>query len=428
MLLVLVARYRDLDLEAAARLHSVSSPMAQQLLAGSSAVSGAVVLSTCTRFEIYCEISPGADVATARTDTLSTLSDYAGLPVWQLSSLFEHSYGPSVTEHLFAVGTGLDSVVVGEREISGQVRRALAEAQASGTASGRLVRLFQAASRESKHVRARTTISSASRSIASVALDLAAAGSAHGTLSELSVVLFGTGSYAGCITELLKSKQCPAISVFSRSGRAEEFVTARGGTALTSTVLPEAIAGADILIGCSGSGTRIGASTLALWRRSATHPLIVVDLAPSHDFDPRVGTLPGVELITLESVHLAALQADAEALSNAHALVRQAAQRFEQEEEIRVIDTAIVALRRHVQQVLDAEMDGVRNQHGCAATAVEVNLALRRIVRRLLHVPTVRARELALAGRPNDYTAALDALFGITVQLTDTQQPAGETF
>ncbi|WP_427130440.1 glutamyl-tRNA reductase [Pseudarthrobacter sp. S9] len=427
VLLVLVAKYRDLDIESAARLHSVSSQLAPHLLASSSAVSGSVVLSTCNRFERYCEVPSAGDVDTACSDALDSVCLITGLPVPQLASLFELAQGASATEHLFAVAAGLDSVVVGEREVAGQVRRALAEAQASGTASGRLIRLFQAASRAGKDVGAQTPLSSASRSIASVALELAADGSGHPSLADVSVVLVGTGAYAACVAEMLRSRRCATTSVFSQSGRADTFVAARGGTALTVRELPAAIARADIIIGCSGTGTRISAAQLLCWRENAAHPLTVIDLAPSHDFDPQVADLPGVHLITLESVRLAAPPADAEALRLAGALVRQAARRFEEQEAGRVVDTAIVALRRHIHQILDAEMERVTKQHGCGAPSEDVNLALRRIVRRLLHIPTVRARELAAAGRQDDYAAALEALFGLSIQLVSARKPGIET-
>ncbi|MGO4803671.1 glutamyl-tRNA reductase [Arthrobacter sp. 2MCAF15] len=416
VLLVLIAKYRDLDIESAARLHAVSPELGQHLLAGSSAVSGAVVLSTCSRFEIYCEVASGDLVAAACSEALGTVRLCASLPAARLACLFEHFTGASAAEHLFAVAAGLDSVVVGERQVAGQVRRALAEAQAAGTAGGLLVRLFQEASRTGRAVGARAALGSASRSIASVALDLATAGGAQPSLADASVVLFGTGSYAACVAEILRSKRCPTISVFSQSGRAEAFVASRGGTPLTDRELPAAVARAEIIIGCSGTEKRIRAAQLADWRDGTAHPLTVIDLAPSHDFDPGVADLPGVELITLDSVGSAAPPADAEALRLARAMVRQAAHRFEKREELRAADAAIVALRRHVHQVLEAEMERALRQHGSAAQAEDVNLAMRRMVRRLLHLPTVRARELAADGRQHDYAAALEALFGLSVQ------------
>ena len=426
VLLVLVAKYRDLDIESATRLQAVSSELGQNLLASSSAVSGSVVVSTCSRLEIYCEVASREHIDAVCSEALGSVRLCTRLPVAQLASLFEHSSGASAAEHLFGVAAGLDSVVVGERQVAGQVRRALAAAQAAGTASGLLVRLFQEASRTGKEVGARTALSSASRSIAYVALELAAAGAAHPSLADASVVLFGTGSYAVCVAEILRNSRCPAISVFSQSGRAEAFVASRGGTALTARELPAAVARADIIIGCSGTETRIGAAQLAGWRDVTGRTLIVIDLAPSHDFDPRVADLPGVELITLDSVRFAAPPADAEALRLAGALVRQAALRFEKQEGLRVVDAAIVALRGHVHQVLEAEMARVMEEHGCGAQAEDVNLAMRRIVRRLLHIPTVRARELASDGRQHEYAAALEALFGLSIQLTGARNPGAD--
>ena len=427
VLLVLVAKYRDLDPESAAALHRASAGLAQHLVSGSvsgpvsdlvsdeSRISASVVLSTCNRFEIYCELPSLAGLDAARAAILESVRFTAGLPMIRLSGLFEEVRGAAAVEHLFAVAAGLDSVVVGEREVAGQVRRALAAAQAAGTASGRLGRLFQAASRTAKDVGAQTTLSSAGRSIASVALDLAAAGPERAGTAGTSAVLFGTGAYAGCVAALLRSRNCSDISVFSHSGRADAFVAARGGSALSARQLPAAVARADLVIGCSGSGASIDAATLARWRKDAARPLTVIDLAPSHDFDPHVAGLPGVDLITLESIHRAAPPADAEALRRARALVRQAARHFEEQDALRAVDTAVVALREHLHQLLVSEMDRVGKQHGRGASAEDVHLALRHLIRRLLHTPTVRARELAALGRQDDYTAALEALFGLSV-------------
>lgn len=424
VLLVLMAKYRDLEPESAAALHAAATGLAPQLLANlvpdGPPVTASVVLSTCNRFEIYCEVPSGSGLAAARTDVLESVHVWSGLPMIRLAGLFEELRGTAAVEHLFAVAAGLDSVVVGEREVAGQVRRALSDAQAAGTTSGRLGRLFQAASRTAKNVGAQTALSSTSRSIASVALDLAAAGGpGDGTkqsgIAGASAVLFGTGAYAACVAELLRNRKCSDISVFSHSGRAETFVAARGGTALSAGQLPAAVAGADLVIGCSGSGARLDAAALTRWREGAARPLTIIDLAPSHDFDPRVGGLPGVELITLESVHRAAPPADAAALRRARALVRRAVRHFEEEESGRAVDTAVVALREHLHQVLHSEMERVSKQHGRSASADDVNLALRHLIRRLLHTPTVRGRELAALGRQDDYAAALDALFGLSI-------------
>lgn len=405
-----------MDLETVARLSTGAPQVPSVALAEDQAVAGAVVLATCNRFEIYAEAPSVEDVEAARSAIISTISEYSGISEQAVSSSFETHTGQDVAEHLFAVGAGLDSAVIGEREIAGQVRRALIESQASGSASGGLVRLFQAASKTAKDVGARTALGSRGRSIVSVALELASDISGEAEWTGRKLVIFGTGAYAGATMAALKDRGCTDISVFSSSGRAEAFVATRGGTALTADDLPGAMQRADVIIGCSGSDARIDAADISRLREGTDRSLIVIDLALSHDFDPEVGTLDGVELITLESVRAAAPEEQADALEQASDLVRSAARSFEEQQTTRAMNAAIVALRQHTQTVLDAEMERVRAQHGCTAAAEEVEFALRRMVRQLLHVPTVRARELAAEGRQDEYTAALEVLYGIDVE------------
>ncbi len=411
-----MATHADIDLETVAQLSNGSSGIAASTLIESPAVAGAVVLATCNRFEIYGEAPNAADVEAARAALVARISEASGLAEPLVSRSFNTRTGPEVTQHLFAVSAGLDSAVVGEREIAGQVRRALITAQHDGTASAGLVRLFQAASKTAKDVGAQTALGSRGLSIVSVALDLATDLSESPDWSAKKVVLFGTGAYAGATMALLRERGCTDISVYSSSGRAEGFVATRGGTALDVESLRPAVAAADVMIGCSGSDTRVEADELAQVRADSAQPLIAIDLALTHDFDPAVGELDGVELLTLESVRLAAPQEQAESLTQASGIVNGAAKAFEQEREARSVDSAIVALRRHTMNVLDAEMEKVRARHGCTAAAEEVEFALRRMVKQLLHVPTVRARELAANGQQDDYVAALEALYGITVE------------
>ncbi|MDQ0673541.1 MULTISPECIES: glutamyl-tRNA reductase [Micrococcaceae] len=416
VLFSLVASHADIDLETVAQLSNGASGIATSALSESPAVTGAVVLATCNRYEIYGEAPHPDDVEAARAALVAQISEASGLGEPLVSRSFSTRTGPEVTQHLFAVSAGLDSAVVGEREIAGQVRRALITAQHEGTASSGLVRLFQAASKTAKDVGAQTALGSRGLSIVSVALDLATDLSENADWSTKKVVVFGTGAYAGATMALLRERGCTDISVFSSSGRAEGFVATRGGSALDADSLRPAVAAADVMIGCSGSDTRVEADELALVRADSPQPLIAIDLALTHDFDPGVGELDGVELLTLESVRLAAPQEQAESLSQASGIVSGAATAFEQEREARSVDSAIVALRRHTMNVLDAEMEKVRARHGCTAAAEEVEFALRRMVKQLLHVPTVRARELAANGQQDEYVAALEALYGITVE------------
>ena len=412
----LVATHADTDLETVAQLSNGASAVASAATQ-SGALSGAVVLATCNRYEIYAEAPTPADVDAARSALVAEISARSGLPEDRVSSSFSLNHGRDVTRHLFAVSSGLDSAVVGEREIAGQVRRALISAQQTGTASPSLVRLFQTASKTAKDVGAQTALGSRGLSIVSVALDLAEDVAVDPSWTSKKAVLFGTGAYAGATMALLRERGCANVAVYSSSGRAEEFAAARGAVALTAEQLPGAIAEADVLIGCSGSDSAMEAVELAAIREESPQPLIVIDLALTHDFDPAVGTLDGVELITLESVRLAAPQEQSESLAQASAIVSAATEDFESQRQARQADAAIVALRRHTMAVLDAEIEKVRARHGCTAASEEVEFAMRRMVKQLLHTPTVRARQLAAEGREDEYLAALEALYGISVAL-----------
>jgi glutamyl-tRNA reductase len=415
-LLSLVATHSDVDLETIARLSAGSSEVGTSVIDDGHPISGAVVLSTCNRYEIYCELPAEGDADVARKALVEQISRNSGIDPHLVERSFAVNTGVDVSRHLFSVGSGLDSAVVGEREIAGQVRRALIEAQEAGTASGGLTRLFQTASKTAKDVGSRTGLGQQGLSIVTVALELAADLSGGTDWSSTNVVIIGTGAYAGATMSLLREYGCGNVSVFSASGRAESFVATRGGTALNRNSLPAALAEADVVIGCSGGSNRIDADDLERVRTVPAKPLIMIDLALTHDFDPSVGDLDGVELITLESVRLAAPQEQADSLVNAHRIVAAAAQSFESQQKSRTVDAAIVALRKHTHNVLDVELERVRSQHGCTAAAEEVEFALRRMVKQLLHIPTVRGRQLAADGEQDTYIAALEALYGIAVE------------
>ena len=240
-----MATHADIDLETVAQLSTGASELATSALAGSPAVAGAIVLATCNRFEIYGEAPRQDDVEDARLALIAQLSGSTGLDDQLVARSFSTRTGADVTRHLFSVSSGLDSAVVGEREIAGQVRRALITAQHEGTASAGLVRLFQAASKTAKDVGAQTALGARGLSVVSVALDLATELSEVPDWSTKKVVVFGTGAYAGATMSLLRERGCTDVSVYSSSGRAAGFVATRGGTALDGDSLPAAVAAAD---------------------------------------------------------------------------------------------------------------------------------------------------------------------------------------
>ncbi|WP_144793136.1 glutamyl-tRNA reductase [Kocuria palustris] len=418
VLFSLVASHRNVDLSTVARLADGAAGAPGELTSAGG-LTGSVSLSTCNRLEIYGELADDAGperIESARQGLAQLLSERSGVPAEDILRSAQLHVDEDAARHLFTVVSGLESAVVGEREITGQVRRALIDAQRSGTASGGLVRLFEEAARTAREVGTSTSLGERGRSIVSVALDLAD-DVTDGRWPERRALVFGTGAYAGATMAALRDRGCADIEVHSASGRAEAFTANRGGTPVPADDLRGALERADVVIGCSGGSEPLSAEQLP------EGPLTVIDLALSRDFDPSVADLPGVELITLESVKLAAPEETTESVEAARGIVDAAARRFREQRSERDMDAAIVALRKHTMSVLESEMEKVRRQHGCTAAAEEVEFAMRRMVRSLLHEPTVRARRMAKEGRAEDYLTGLEALFGLSVDLPEHRAP-----
>lgn len=426
----LIASHKDVDLDTVARLSAGAASVLSALPA--SGAGGAVVLATCNRVEVYADADDG-DVSRTHNTLVKAIAAETDLPYATVDGTFRLLGADATVRHLFEVASGLDSAVVGEREIAGQVRRALVEAREAGTATGPLVRLFEGATRTAKDVGSQTALGATGRSVVTVALDLAeelrgvdTEETAEDFWAEANVLLIGTGSYAGTALAQLADRGASAVAVHSASGRAEQFVADRGGwaMALGGEHIAGALAEADVVIGCSGSGRQVSPEQLVALREDASHPVTLLDLALTRDFDPAVADLDQVDLITLEDVRLAAPEQAASAVAEARTLVEGALRDFNDSQRGRTADGAIRALREHTLAALDTELERVRRRHGCTAPAEEIEFALRHMVRQLLHTPTVRARRMAAEGRLDEYERALEALYDIEVPASDPAKDA----
>lgn len=424
----LVAAHTWLDLETVARLASGASEVSDAV--SSDAVSGVVTLSTCNRVELYAETG-GASVEQAANKILRSISEATDLPFDDVAEAFKLYRNDAAVRHLFEVGSGLKSAVVGEREIAGQVRRALSEAREAGHTTGTLTKLFETATRTAKDIGAQTALGSTGRSIVSVALDLATelrAGTsivgAQRFWQDANILLVGTGAYAGTTLAQLEARGARNVAVHSSSGRAQQFVDDRGGwaMALGGSEVAGAFAEADVLIGVSGGERTVSATQLERLREGASHRLTVLDLALTHDFDPAIGDLSAVDLITLESVKMAAPTEQQASISQAQQLVDQAVDEYLTDKRERTAADAIVTLRGHTMAVMEEEMARVQERHGCTAAAEEVQLAMRRMIRQILHEPTIRARQAAANGTLAEYEAALQTVFGLDVAEATAQR------
>lgn len=406
MLLCLTANHHNASFDVLEKLSIGSATAAATLVTGNAGIAGAVVLATCNRFEAYLDLDDSADAAGEATATvIEAIGEASQIEADALLGSVAIITGQRAVEHLFAVSAGLDSVIVGEDEISGQVRRALERARAEGTTSSRLELLFQNASHTSRDVKTQTAIGTAGRSLVRLALELAASRIAD--WSTQNVLVVGTGQYAGTTVAALRDRGARNITVFSPSGRGAAFAL-RHSLELADS-LATAFDDADLVLTCTSSDTPVLTPETASGSLADRYRL-VIDLGLPRNVDPHVALLRGVELLDLETVRVHAPLEELTAADDARALVGRAAAEFSALEAEQEVAPAIVAFRNHILSLLDEEISRARAR-GDADGSVEA--ALRHLTGVLLHTPSLRARTLAREGRGEEFVTGLDALYGI---------------
>ncbi|WP_165068224.1 glutamyl-tRNA reductase [Marisediminicola senii] len=409
MLLCLTANHRNASFDLLEKLSIGAPRAASALVEGSDFVSGAVVVATCNRFEAYLDIDEPLTAASAVAveATVDAMSSASGVTADALRESVTVLTGDDVVGHLFAVSSGLESVVVGEGEISGQVRRALEQAREAGTTSSGLEQLFQKASTTSRTVRTTTAVGTAGRSLVRLALELAS--SRIRDWSTARVLMIGTGAYAGASLAALRDRGATDVEVFSPSGRAEKFALSRG--ARPSTDLAASLAEADVVVTCTTvEGHVLTPALFTADTFGSGRSTLLIDLGLPRNIDPAVASIDGIELLDLETISLHAPLEELNATRDARSAVRKAAAEFSAAEAEQALAPAVVAMRTHVFGILDAEIARARSR---GDSSPQTEQALRHLASVLLHTPSVRARELARAGDGDQFVAGLNALFGI---------------
>jgi glutamyl-tRNA reductase len=390
-------------------------------LVDSEHVSEAIVLATCNRVEVFAEVDRFHGGV---THVSRVLARHAGATVEELSPFVTVYYEDQAIGHLCTVAAGLDSMVVGETQVLGQLRSAYALAQEEGTVGRELHPIAQRALRVGKRVHAETGIDRAGASLVSVALERVT-----GLLGELAgrpVLVVGAGSM-GALAATTLARRGAAVTVSSRTpASAARLADSLGGRQADLEQLPKELATADVLVTCTGAtGTVIGTDVVsaALAGRGG-RPLVIVDLALPRDVEPAVASLPGVHV-----VDLAMLQGEraahpgrpvagsvaADDVAAAHALVELETSLLRAERQAAAVAPTVSALRSQAAGVVDAELLrlSTRLPDLDARARSEIARTVRRVVDKLLHEPTVRVKELATAPGGTDYADALRALFGL---------------
>ena len=398
---VLSADHRFVPLDDIARL-SGATDLGPTLMRSLPHARGVMVLRTCNRVTIYVDTPASADPRALKDAVERELATASHSP--RADVRLHHLWGRDGLVDLFATASGLESMVVGEREIAGQMRRAARTAWEDGTLSCDLGRAAERASATSRRVATETGLAGAGRSVVAVGLDMAAA---HlGPWEATRVLIVGTGAYAGATVSALNALRASDVSVYSTSGRAREFARGRGIGWVDGADLPTALTRADLVVTCRGLGSPILTRDMA----AASGRTVVLDLALMRDTDDSVGSLPNVTLIDLPTIQASVPAADADALNRARAIIDEEVSSFERGLGARSMDPVVRHLRSRVFRIVEEEIDRLGD---APLSTDDAARALRHLAARLIHNPTVLARRAGEESQQERYLEALGVVLGI---------------
>jgi glutamyl-tRNA reductase len=389
-------------------------PKLLHALQQSAHVEESLVLSTCNRVEVYAEVPRFHAAVTQITELLANTS---GVGLEELTTHLYLHYEDRAVQHLFTVVAGLDSMVVGEGQILGQVRAAYRTAQEYASIGRELSGLVQQALRVGKRVHSETGIDRAGASLVRVGLD---EGSRvlDGYAGRRAVVV-GAGSMGSLAATTLHREAVAGVVVANRTAeRAQRVAATVGGHVAGLDALAEVLASADVVVSCTGAvGTVVDRDLIAdAMRGREDRPLYVLDLALPHDVDEQARAIPGVTLVNLDdlrSVLEATAATDAAAL--AHRIVAEEVGGYLAAQRSATVAPTVVALRSKAAEVVDSELLRLdtRLPELDAHSRQEIAATVRRVVDKLLHTPTVRVKELAGAPGGHSYAEVLGELFGL---------------
>lgn len=398
-------------------------------------LSESLVLSTCNRMEFYTVTSAfhsGLD------HVVETIAQFSGLNVSELEPHLYVHYADSAAEHMLNVASGLDSMVVGEQQIIGQLRTAYQSASDTGTVGRTLHDLTQRALRTGKRVHTETSIDAAGASMVSFAvdrgLDLLPGFSAEdragvAPLRNHRALIIGAGAMASLASTHLGKLGISHVTVANRTlSRAENLVDHARAAGVSATAIPldsmeDSLVNADIVISATGAGGNVVTAQAvdAAQAIRAGAPQLLIDLSMPADIDRGTAQVPGVQLLNIEELTLLAGE-EIKDEDSARAIVAQELQEFLEEQRAQAVVPTVKALRQQAADVVAEELRQLDNAtpNMSDADRALVARAMQRVVDKLLHMPTVQAKKLSAAGTQVSYPDALAALFNLPVGVVDS--------
>jgi glutamyl-tRNA reductase len=378
-------------------------PKALHDLAGRDHLSEVAVVSTCLRTEVYAVASRFHG---AMSDIRNFFSAWSGIPPEEFSDQLYSYYDEAAAAHLFTVAAGLDSAVLGEGEILGQVGDAWEAARVEGMVGPVLATLFRQALEVGKRVRSETAITRGTTSLSQVAV--AVAGAELGSLAGKTTLVLGAGEMGEAMAQALAGAiDTGSLLVANRTwSRATQLAARCGGRAIEWSALPAALVQADVLLASTGSPHLLleAADLEPLLAARGGRPLLIVDIAVPRDVDPAVGALPGVTLLDMDDLSASAAAAIAgrrQEVPKAEAIVAEEVDRYLDMSAQRHVAPLVAALHERGEAIRTAEL--VRFKRRLVglepAQAAAVEALTRGIVAKLLHDPTINVK--AGAGTPS---------------------------
>ncbi|MGP5294581.1 glutamyl-tRNA reductase [Corynebacterium casei] len=394
-----------------------------EVLTQKPSLSEAMIVSTCNRLEVYTVTN---SFHTGVQDVVKVLAANSGVDEDELRGYLYVRYADAAAEHLLTVAAGLDSMVVGEQQIIGQVRTAYQHAAEQGAVGPRIHALAQSALHTGKRVHSETTIDEAGSSMVSFAFDQAVMGMGAVDLRGKTALILGAGAMSSLAATQAGRLGVDKLIIANRTfDRAERLA----GHSIEAGVQAEAIDFADrarVLADVDLAISATGAQDFTLTEDDipADHNLMMVDLSLPRDIDDAVMEHEGVTLINIERLSNSLEAADTEVAGGtdpqvaARKIVREELEAYSSAQRVREVVPAVAALRRRAADVVECEL-GRLQQKSPELTDEQigdVSQALKRVVDKLLHEPTIRAKKLAANSGTVSHETALQELFGLQLE------------